>query len=85
MTNYYVYYRIDPARIDELRGAIANLIAAVERDTGVRGRLMRRRDEPTTFMEVYEGVTDDAAFEALLARASAALQLERHVERFVCA
>ncbi len=85
MTHYYVYYRVDPARLEELRGAIARLVALIERDTGVRGRWMRRRDEATTFMEVYEGVSDERAFEALLERESAALGLERHVERFVCA
>lgn len=85
MTHYYVYYRVDLARLDELRGAIAQLLATVEHATGVRGRWLRRRDESTTFMEVYEGVADGAAFEAVLERESAALGLERHVERFVCA
>lgn len=84
MTHYYIYYRADPARHEELRRAIAHLLAVVERETGVRGRWMRRRDEPTTFMEVYEEVTDERAFEALLERESAALKLERHLERFVC-
>ena len=68
MTNYYVYYRVDPARLAELRGAVAELFAAVERETGVRGHWMRRRDEATTYMEVYEGVKDDQAFDALLER-----------------
>jgi hypothetical protein len=85
VTNYYVYYRVDPARLAELRGAIERLFAAVERETGVRGRWLRRRDEATTYMEVYEGVKDEPAFEALLARESAPLALERKVERFVCA
>jgi quinol monooxygenase YgiN len=85
VTNYYVYYRVDPARLDELRGAIERLFAAVERETGVRGKWMRRRDEATTYMEVYEGVKDERAFEALLAREAASLGLERKVERFVCA
>lgn len=85
MTNYYVYYRIDAARRDELRHAIECLFAVIERETGVRGRWMHRRDEPTTFMEVYEGVADPAAFEALLERAAAPLGLERHTESFVCA
>lgn len=85
MTNYYVYYRVDPARRDELRRAIERVFAVVERETGVRGRWMHRRDEPATFMEVYEGVTDERAFEALLERETAALDLDRHTESFVCA
>ena len=52
---------------------------------GVCGSWMRRRDEATTFMEVYEGVADERAFEAVLARESAALGLERKTERFICA
>jgi len=46
---------------------------------------MRRRDGPTTYMEVYEGVKDERAFEAVLEREAAKLKLERKVERFVCA
>lgn len=85
MTNYYVYYRVDPARVGALRPQVEDLFDKVHRQTGVRGRWMHRRDDPLTYMEVYEGVADDAAFEALLARESPALGLERRVERFVCA
>jgi len=77
VTNYYVYYRVDPARLAELRGAVAELFAAVERETGVRGRWMHRRDEATTYMEVYEGVKDDLAFDTLLARECERLGLAR--------
>ena len=85
MTNYYVYYRIDPDRVDALRVAVQELLASIERETGVRGRWMRRRDDPGTFMEVYESVTDEGAFEAALARATRQFIAERSVERFVCA
>lgn len=85
MTNFYVYYRVDPARLEVIRHAVEKIFAAVERETGIRGRWMRRRDEATTYMEVYEGVKDDLAFEALLEREAARLGLERKVERFVCA
>lgn len=85
MTSYYVYYRVDPARLAELRAVVERIFAAVERETGVRGRWMRRCDEATTYMEVYENVADERAFETLLARESAAFGLERKVERFVCA
>jgi hypothetical protein len=36
-------------------------------------------------MEVYENVSDERTFEALLEREAAGLGLQRHVERFVCA
>jgi uncharacterized protein DUF4936 len=84
-TNYYVYYRVDPARLSELRGAIEQLFRVVELETGIRGRWMHRRDDPTTYMEVYEGVAKDAAFDALLEREAAKLGLTRRTERFVCA
>lgn len=85
MTTYYVYYRVDPARVDALRPAVGALFDSIKRQTGVEGAWMRRRDEATTFMEVYEGVTDEIAFEAVLARESAILGLERKTERFICA
>jgi hypothetical protein len=87
VTNYYVYYRVDAARAVPLRKEIEDLLDKVERACGVRGRWMRRNDglDPATYMEVYEGVADDAQFDALLARLSAGLRLERRVERFVCA
>jgi len=50
---------------------------------------MRRRDDPTTYMEVYEDVKEDgethAAFEALLAREGARFGVPRKVERFISA
>ena len=76
---------MDPARLAELRSAVERLFALVERECGVRGRWMHRRDDPTTYMEVYEGVKDAARFEAVLARESAGLGLQRRTERFVSA
>ena len=83
--NYYVYYKVDPRGLAELRAAVEVLFAVVERQCGVRGRWMHRRDDPTTYMEVYEGVADAAAFEALLEREGAGLGVQRRIERFVCA
>lgn len=85
MTSYYVYYRVQADRVAALQDEVRNLFRVVQAATGVRGRWMRRRDEPATYMEVYENVRDEEAFEALLGRESAKLGLERHVERFVCA
>ncbi len=85
MTNYYVYYRVDGASIDSIHSFVEKIFKTIKAKTGIQGRWMRRRDDPTTYMEVYEGVADDAAFEALLARETAGFGPERRVERFVCA
>ena len=85
MTSYYVYYRVDPARIGALRSEIEHVFGEIKRQFGIRGRWMHRRDDPLTCMEIYEGVKDEAAFEAALERATAKLGLERKVERYVCA
>jgi hypothetical protein len=82
---YYIYYKLDPARAAALRTEIERFFDLVERECGVRGRWMRRRDDPETYMEVYEGVADERRFEALLEREAPELGLQRMVERFVCA
>lgn len=83
--NYYVYYKVDPAQAEALRARVEALFERIEREFGVRGRWMRRRDDASTFMEVYEGVRDDATFEAALEREAAGLGLARKVERFISA
>jgi len=83
--NYYVYYKIEATRLAALRSLVDGLFDTIEKQTGVRGRWMHRRDDPLTYMEVYEGVKDEKAFEALLEREGAKLGVPRKVERFVCA
>ena len=87
--NYYVYYRVSPDRIGALRRLVEALFSRIEKECGVRGRWMHRRDDPTTYMEVYEGVKDERAFEALLesegAKLGAQFAIVRKVERFISA
>jgi hypothetical protein len=83
MTHYYVYYKISPDQIPGVRDAVQTLFKTIEKQCGVRGRWMHRRDDPSTYMEVYEGVKDAAAFEALLEREGAKLGVQRKLERFV--
>jgi DNA-binding transcriptional regulator YdaS (Cro superfamily) len=67
------------------------MLPALARETGVQGRLLRRSEDATTWMEVYEGVTDCAAFERALAAAVERHDLrqllapgtQRHVECFI--
>ena len=76
---------MDLTRLAELRAAVERLFSIVERECGVRGRWLHRRDDPTTYMEVYEDVKDTAAFERVLEREGAKLGVQRRTERFVCA
>lgn len=87
----FVYYRVAGAPDDAVRARVDAVQAEVLAATGVRGRLLRRRDDPTTWMEVYEPVADAVAFEQMLDAALArhgfsALLASgdvRHIERFV--
>src|SRR5205814_897179 len=69
----------------EARAGVGRLFAAIERECGVRGRWMHRRDDPTTYMEVYEDVKDEKAFEVVLEREGAKLGVPRKLERFISA
>lgn len=73
---------MDLSRLPEIRAGVERLFATLERECGVRGRWMHRRDDPATYMEVYEGVKDAAKFEALLEREGARLGVPRKVEVF---
>lgn len=83
--NYYVYYKVPPERLAEITAAVQLLFQTVKQNFSVHGRWMRRRDDPTTYMEVYEGVSDEAGFEDLLEREGAQLGLQRKIERFISA
>jgi hypothetical protein len=83
--NYYVYYKVSAAQLDQVRPRVEDLFRRAKLDFGVTGRWMRRRDDPTTYMEVYEDVGDEAGFEALLEREGAKLGIARKVERFISA
>ena len=75
--NYYVYYKVSPAQLEQVRPRVQDLFRRAKLDFGVTGRWMRRRDDPTTYMEVFEDVKDEATFEALLAREGARFGVQR--------
>lgn len=78
--SYYVYYRVDGKRAVEAEQAVLQLLDAVKQATGVAGRLLRKRTEPTLWMEVYENVRDDAKFESGLAAAVARLKADTFLQ-----
>ena len=83
--NYYVYYKVDAAKLPLLQASIRSLFLKTEKQFGIRGRWMRRRDDPSTYMEVYDNVADGAAFDAFLERETKSFPAERRIERFISA
>lgn len=75
---YYVYYRVTQPHQAGI--AIRTMQSQLLVCSGVRGRLLTKRDEPGLWMEVYEGVNDAPAFEAELDRLIAAMKLEGFLE-----
>lgn len=71
--NYYIYYRVPPGNAAPARAAVVAMQRALSEATGIGGRLLRRRDDETTWMEVYESVPDGPSFELKLAEL-----VERH-------
>jgi uncharacterized protein DUF4936 len=65
--SYYVYYRVPAENAERARKAVGAIQRELSGTTGVAGRLLRRRDDASTWMEIYENVQDGARFEAQLA------------------
>ena len=68
MNHYYIYYRVadDDTETETQVRAMQTRLAC---RSGVSGRLLKRRDDPHTWMEIYENVGDSIDFERQLARA----------------
>lgn len=66
--SYYVYYRVPTENAKRARAAVGALQRQLTSVTGIGGRLLRRRDDETTWMEIYENVADSVRFEAEFAK-----------------
>jgi len=64
---YYVYYRVPTENTERVRTSVEAIQRELSDTTGVAGRLLKRRDDASTWMEVYENVPDAVRFEAQLA------------------
>ncbi len=87
--SYYIYYRIEPARATAAEQCVRALLFAVQQETGIAGRLLKKRGEPNLWMEIYENVADEGRFEWELAEATNRLNAmellqsgSRHLECF---
>jgi len=71
--SFYIYYRVPARNAERARVAVHELQRELSDIAGISGRLLRRRDDETTWMEIYENAQDEARFEAELAKL-----VERH-------
>jgi len=84
----YVYYRIDPTQVPLASARVDALLAAMAPHCGKPPRRLLRCDDVTTWMEIYAGIADFAAFAAALNSAAQTFdcaiftQGERHLECF---
>lgn len=84
----YVYFKLDKQPRVEVAQVLSVVQAELAASSGVSTRMMRRRDDADTWMEVYEGIADAEAFSAAL-RAGLAQHgwdrfgMARHEEWFV--
>ena len=65
--NFYIYYRVPVQNAERARVTVNEVQRELSGIAGISGRLLRRRDDETTWMEIYENVQDGARFEAELA------------------
>ena len=89
--HFYVWYRV-AGDVASARAVVGTMMNDLARRAGIDARLLVRRDDPSTWMEIYEDVADAAAFEremdaAILRHGIARIEGigDRHVEAFVAA
>ena len=76
--HYYIYYQVyaDDA---ETELQVRSLLSKLACRCGVHGYLLKRRDDPLTWMEVYESIQDGNAFELQINRIVAELDVSMFI------
>lgn len=62
-TSVYVYYKVSEMHVTQARHAVMGIFSDLQGSTSTPGRLLRRRHDPMTWMEVYQNVSDISRFE----------------------
>ena len=76
--HYYIYYKV---RSDDLETEqqIRSMQARLGCRSGYYGSLLKRHDDPLTWMEIYENISDTNVFEQHLARAVSEFDVEMFI------
>ena len=80
ITDYYVYYKLAAIGVEDFIPVAVAMQSDIFRLTGIRGRLMKKSSEGSTWMEIYEGVHQRLLFEAALADCAARFGIESFLE-----
>lgn len=81
MNHYYIYiyYRVSGNEI-EAEQAVRAMQARLACRSGIPGQLLKKRDDPGLWMEIYEGVSDPDCFEHLLNQAADEFDVDMFIE-----
>jgi hypothetical protein len=80
LNHYYIYYRVNEKDAGEAELLVRAMQARLACRSGVAGRLLKKRDEPGLWMEVYENVAEPERFERLLDQAAAEYDLAMFID-----
>lgn len=80
MLNYYIYYRVDAAYTLEASAAVKQIQYEIEAHFSVAGRLLKKRNEPLLWMEIYENVASSEEFETVLNTAEIKSEIKRFMQ-----
>lgn len=83
MHSYFVWYRVNQADNDT-ETAIRSMMSRLSCRSGVAGRLLKKRDEPRLWMEIYADVADSTGFERLLQQAVDEYDVEMFIDGKRC-
>lgn len=79
MQSYFVWYRVNRNDRDT-ETALRSMMARLACRSGVSGRLLKKRDEPGLWMEIYADVADSLRFEHLLRQAVDEFDVEMFID-----
>ena len=79
MHSYFVWYRVCQDDSDT-ETMVRSMMARLACRSGVAGRLLKKRDEPGLWMEIYDDVADPARFEACLRQAVDEFDIEMFID-----
>ena len=80
MTSIFVYYRVAARDWHEAETLVRSLQARLACRTGIQGRLLKKRQEPGLWMEIYDSIPQPTRFERHLAEVEVELGIDMFLD-----